>query len=99
MSSIESLDSEVGGAPVDGDRTGGRVEVDRLIRGLREIPFAPSFGDVSTTLSHPTTTSHRGQTPEKWASQGINPGLVRLSIGLESAEDLWNDLAQALNVI
>ena len=79
--------------------TGGRVEVDRLIRGLREIPFAPSFGDVSTTLSHPTTTSHRGQTPEKWASQGINPGLVRLSIGLESAEDLWNDLAQALNVI
>ena len=78
---------------------GGRVEADRLIRHLKEIPFAPSFGDVSTTLSHPATTSHRGQTAEKWASQGINPGLVRLSVGLESPDDLWRDLDQGLKAI
>ena len=78
---------------------GGRVEADRLIRSVKEIPFAPSFGDVSTTLSHPATTSHRGQSPERWAAQGISPGLIRLSIGLESADSLWNDLEQGLKAI
>jgi cystathionine beta-lyase/cystathionine gamma-synthase len=75
---------------------GGRDRADAFIRALRHIPFAPSFGDVATTLSHPATTSHRGQSPEQWARQGIGPGLVRLSFGLEDPEDLWDDLEQAL---
>jgi len=75
---------------------GGRDEADALIRGLRHVPFAPSLGDVSTTLSHPATTSHRGQSPEQWARQGITPGLVRLSVGLENPDDLWDDFKQAL---
>lgn len=75
---------------------GSRERADRFIRSLRQIPFAPSLGDAATTLSHPATTSHRGQSPEQWARQGITPGLVRLSFGLEDAEDLWNDLEQAL---
>jgi cystathionine beta-lyase/cystathionine gamma-synthase len=75
---------------------GGRPEADAFIRGLRHIPFAPSLGDVATTLSHPATTSHRNQTAEQWARQGIGPGLVRLSIGLEDPDDLWDDLARAL---
>jgi cystathionine beta-lyase/cystathionine gamma-synthase len=76
---------------------GDRDQADALIRGLEHIPFAPSLGDVSTTLSHPATTSHRGQTPEQWARQGITPGLLRLSIGLEHADDLWDDLKRALD--
>ncbi|MBV8265839.1 MAG: PLP-dependent transferase, partial [Planctomycetaceae bacterium] len=75
---------------------GGRAEADAFIRGLRHVPFAPSLGDVATTLSHPATTSHRGQTAERWRAQGITPGLVRLSIGLEDPDDLWEDLNQAL---
>jgi cystathionine beta-lyase/cystathionine gamma-synthase len=75
---------------------GGRAEADAFIRGLRHVPFAPSLGDVATTLSHPATTSHRGQTTEQWRAQGITPGLVRLSIGLEDPDDLWEDLNQAL---
>jgi cystathionine beta-lyase/cystathionine gamma-synthase len=75
---------------------GGRDRADGLIRALRNIPYAPSLGDVSTTLSHPTTTSHRSQTPEQWARQGITPGLIRLSVGIEAVEDLWADLDQAL---
>lgn len=75
---------------------GGRAEADRLIRGLRHIPFAPSLGDVATTLSHPATTSHRGQSAEQWARQGITPGLVRFSFGLEDPADLWDDFEQAL---
>lgn len=75
---------------------GDRGRADHLIRSLRHIPFAPSLADVSTTLSHPATTSHRHQTPEQWARQGITPGLVRLSFGLEDPDDLWTDFDRAL---
>jgi cystathionine beta-lyase/cystathionine gamma-synthase len=77
---------------------GGREQADALIRALRHVPFAPSLGDVATTLSHPATTSHRGQTPEQWERQGITPGLVRLSVGIEGIEDLWDDFRQALEM-
>ncbi len=73
-----------------------RTRADAFVRSLRHIPFAPSLGDVATTLSHPATTSHRGQSPEQWRRQGITPGLVRLSIGLEDPDDLWDDLSTAL---
>ena len=72
------------------------MRADRFIRALRHIPFAPSLGDVATTLSHPATTSHRNQTPEQWSRQGITPGLIRLSVGLEDPDDLWDDLRPAL---
>ncbi len=75
---------------------GTRDRADAFIRSLRHIPYAPSLGDVSTTLSHPTTTSHRFQSPEEWARQGITPGLIRLSVGVEDVEDLWRDLDGAL---
>lgn len=78
---------------------GGRAEANRFIKGLNSIPFAPSLGDASTTLSHPATTSHRNQSPEQWARQGITPGLIRLSIGLEHPDDLWDDLRGALSGI
>lgn len=76
---------------------GDRATADRFIRAIApSIPFAPSLGDTATTLSHPATTSHRGQSAEDWRRQGITPGLVRLSIGLEDAADLWTELDAAL---
>ena len=75
---------------------GGRGQAEVFVKALGHIPYAPSLGDVSTTLSHPTTTSHRSQTPEQWARQGITTGLIRLSVGIEAVEDLWADLDQAL---
>lgn len=78
---------------------GGRGEADSFIRALEHIPFAPSLGDATTTLSHPASTSHRGQSAEMWARQGITPGLIRLSFGLEDPDDLWDDLRAALAVV
>ena len=75
---------------------GTRDRADAFIRSLKHIPYAPSLGDVSTTLSHPTTTSHRFQSPEEWARQGITPGLIRLSVGIEDVEDVWRDLEGGL---
>jgi cystathionine beta-lyase/cystathionine gamma-synthase len=78
---------------------GDRQRADAFIRNLGQIPFAPSLGDVATTLSHPATTSHRGQEPALLARHGITPGLIRLSIGLEDPADLAADLGQALAAV
>jgi cystathionine beta-lyase/cystathionine gamma-synthase len=78
---------------------GGRGQADAFIRRLRHVPFAPSFGDVSTTLSHPESTSHRALTPEQRARLGIGPGLIRLSVGLEEPGDLWAELEAALGAV
>jgi cystathionine beta-lyase/cystathionine gamma-synthase len=76
-----------------------RDRAQSFIRNLPGIPFAPSLGDVQTTLSHPCSTSHRGQTDEQLARQGISPGMVRISVGIEDPDDLWSEFRQALDAI
>lgn len=75
---------------------GGRAAVDRLVGRLRIIRLMPSLGHVATTVSHPASTSHRGLSAEDRARAGVADGLVRCSTGLERAEDLIEDLDQAL---
>ena len=57
---------------------------------------APSLGGVETLVSQPRFTSHASVSPEDRAAQGIPDGFVRLSIGIEAADDLIADFAQAL---
>jgi len=75
---------------------GGGPAVERLFRALSLIEFAPSFGDVTTTWSYPTRTSHRPLLEEERLKLGIHPGLVRLSVGIEDVEDLREVLVAAL---
>jgi cystathionine beta-lyase/cystathionine gamma-synthase len=60
------------------------------------IPFAPSFGDVTTTWTYPARTSHRPLSDQDRAKLGIGVGLVRLSVGIEDVEDLKESLDLAL---
>jgi O-succinylhomoserine sulfhydrylase len=62
----------------------------------RLVEFAPSFGDVATTWTYPARTSHRRVPDEDKGALGIGPGLVRLSVGLEDADDLVADMERAL---
>jgi cystathionine beta-lyase/cystathionine gamma-synthase len=78
---------------------GTRERAQTFIRNLADIPFAPSLGDVQTTLSHPTSTSHRGQSADQLARQGISAGMVRISVGIEDAEDLWREFCGALDAV
>ena len=78
---------------------GGRPAADAFIRGAKDIPFCPSLGELSTTLSHPETTSHRGMTPEQRAALGITGGTIRLSVGTESAQFIREALAQGLAAV
>jgi cystathionine beta-lyase/cystathionine gamma-synthase len=75
---------------------GGRVAADRFIRAAQAIPFSPSLGDLSTTLSHPESTSHRGLTPAARQALGITGGTIRLSVGIESSEAVLRALAEGL---
>jgi cystathionine beta-lyase len=59
---------------------------------------AVSLGGVESILSYPRTMSHAAMPSEERQARGITDGLVRLSVGLESAEDLMADLEQALQV-
>ncbi len=68
----------------------------RFLSRLRIIAPAPSLGGGETLATLPYYSSHRGLPEEEKARLGITPRLVRLSIGLESVEDLINDLNEAL---
>jgi cystathionine beta-lyase/cystathionine gamma-synthase len=75
---------------------GSREVASRVVAGLRMITLSPSLGGVTTTASHPATSSHRALTPDARAAAGIGDGLLRFSIGVEAIEDVWRDLAHAL---
>ena len=75
---------------------GGRNAADAFITASKRIPFCPSLGELSTTLSHPETTSHRGMTAEQRAALGITGGTIRLSVGTESSEFIQDALGEAL---
>lgn len=65
---------------------GGAAAAKAFIDSAEAIPFCPSLGELSTTLSHPESTSHRGLSPEQRAALGITGGTIRLSVGIESTE-------------
>lgn len=76
--------------------SGGRESATAFIKAARRIPFCPSLGEASTTLSHPESTSHRGQSSAARAALGITGGTIRLSVGCESADFVRDALAEGL---
>ncbi|MFT6104871.1 MAG: cystathionine gamma-synthase [Paracoccaceae bacterium] len=67
---------------------GGRAAANALVLAMPDLPFAPTLGDVGTTLSHPCTSSHRGLTPAARAAIGITEGFFRVSVGVEDGAAL-----------
>ena len=84
------------GALVSFDVKGGKDAAWKLIDATELISITGNLGDVRSTVTHPATTTHGRITPEARAAAGIGEGLVRLSVGLESVEDLEADLARGL---
>jgi cystathionine beta-lyase/cystathionine gamma-synthase len=79
---------------------GGHAAASGFVQAIApHIPLAPSLADVSSTLSHPASTSHRALTPEARATIGVTDGLLRLSVGIEDVGDIIADLERALNAI
>ncbi len=78
---------------------GGRPETNRLIEAVPQLAFAPTLGDVGTTVSHPASSSHRALTEEARAAIGITEGFFRVSVGVEEIEILKSDFSAALAAI
>ena len=83
------------GFGVDGGEDAGR----KVIENLELFSHLANIGDAKSLAIHPASTTHQQLTPEEQAATGVTPDFIRLSIGLEDADDLIDDLKQALNKI
>ncbi|WP_417317176.1 cystathionine gamma-synthase [Emcibacter sp.] len=86
------------GAMLSFELEGGVKEVRSLVRELRLFTLAESLGGVESLVSHPVTMTHADMDPEARKVAGISDSLIRLSVGLESAEDLIEDMGRALKL-
>ncbi len=79
------------------DLKGGREDGIKLIENLNLFSHLANVGDAKSLVIHPATTTHRQLSDAELAAGGIGPGTIRLSIGIEDADDLIADLDYALN--
>jgi cystathionine beta-lyase/cystathionine gamma-synthase len=75
---------------------GGGKAADKFVRKLKLIQYAASLGGVDTILSEPRYSSHAKMTSEQRSKLGIPDGFLRVSVGLEDADDIIADIDQAL---
>lgn len=78
---------------------GGRKGAEQFMKSLRLIAIETHVADARSCCLHPANATHRQMTDDELVAAGITPDLVRLSCGLESAEDLIADLSQALDTV
>jgi O-acetylhomoserine (thiol)-lyase len=76
---------------------GGRAAGQRFIENLRVFSHLANIGDAKSLVIHPASTTHHRMDADALRAAGISEGLVRLSIGLEDADDLIDDLSRALH--
>ena len=76
---------------------GGREAGQRFIDHLQLFSHVANIGDAKSLAIHPASTTHSQLSEEEMRSAGVSPDMVRLSIGLEDADDLFWDLDQALS--
>jgi cystathionine beta-lyase/cystathionine gamma-synthase len=76
---------------------GGQEAARSLLDRIRLCRVAASLGGPETLVCHPATSTHVSLTADEQAATGVTPGLVRMSVGLEDADDLVADLTRALS--
>jgi cystathionine gamma-synthase len=86
------------GGMVSFELRGGRQDqVDHVLRTLRWFTLAESLGGVESLVAHPASMTHASMTPQARRAAGITDGVIRLSIGIETPEDLIADLQRTLD--
>lgn len=75
---------------------GDRDMANAFLLAAEHMPFAPTLGDIATTLSHPASSSHRGLTAEAREALGITEGFIRVSVGVEDIEQLKREMGDAV---
>jgi methionine-gamma-lyase len=88
-----------GGGLVAFELAGGMAAGLRMMNALRLVQRAVSLGDAESLIQHPASMTHAAYSPQERALHGISDGLVRMSVGLETTEDILADLGQALDIL
>lgn len=88
-----------GGTLVAFSIKGAREEAFKVLNALELIDISNNLGDTKSLACHPCSTTHRALTEEEQAEMGLDESWIRLSVGLEDADDLSRDLVQALNAL
>lgn len=81
------------------DVAGGIQAGETFVGGVRVARMAPSLGGPETLVTHPASTTHVALTPEELAANGISPGTIRVSVGLEHPDDVVADFTAALDAV
>ena len=82
-----------GGHMLSFEIEGGRAAANALTRAMPDLAFAPTLGDIGTTLSHPASSSHRAVPEADRLAQGISEGFFRISVGVEDISLLARDFS------
>jgi O-succinylhomoserine sulfhydrylase len=85
-----------GGGIVAFEVKGGKAGAFRFANALDLIDISNNLGDAKSLITHPATTTHHRLSPAEREALGISDGLLRLSVGLEDADDIAEDLARGL---
>jgi len=88
-----------GGTVLALEIAGGKAACFKFLNALEVITISNNFADAKSIVTHPATTTHQRLPQDQKDLLGISPGLVRLSAGLEDADDLLADLIQALDTL
>ncbi len=88
-----------GGTMLTLDVNGGKAGAFRFLDALRLFTITNNLGDAKSLVTHPATTTHQRLSEDERARLGITPGMVRMSLGLEDADDLIADVMQALKAV
>jgi O-succinylhomoserine sulfhydrylase len=93
---IAKKQMKAGGGVVSFELRGGIEAGRKFLDALQMISLSANLGDTRTIATHPASTTHSKLTEEERLAAGITPGLVRISTGLETIEDIIHDIEQAL---
>ncbi|MCX7605805.1 MAG: O-acetylhomoserine aminocarboxypropyltransferase/cysteine synthase [Bacteroidia bacterium] len=74
---------------------GTKAQADEVVNSLRLVSHLANVGDVRTLIIHPASTTHEQLEPEEQKAAGVEPGVLRVSVGLEHIEDIKEDFSQA----
>jgi O-succinylhomoserine sulfhydrylase len=96
QSELAARQMKRGGGLVTFEPDGGLPAAQRLLDRLQMISLSSNLGDTRTIATHPASTTHSKLTDEERAAVGITDGLIRISVGLENVEDIYEDIRQAL---
>jgi O-acetylhomoserine (thiol)-lyase len=78
---------------------GGKTVADNFVNGLKLISHLANVGDAKTLIIHPATTTHEQLSEAEQISAGVEPGLLRVSLGIEHIDDIKNDIQNSFDAV